>query len=518
LYPQSEVLYVLLIKSCEAKFKMNQSKKSLTLFLMISSIALLLVLQVFWLTSSYEKAYFDLRRDTNMLFRSTVIAMRDSLLVRSIERVPSETDTIQGKPLFFSRQMDTLINYEVRKAKTKKSIDAAQVQVYITSTSSSDSAKHLLPPLMRHGGFEGGGRFIIRRGPDSLSIDSLRVHVSKALAKSGQHVTFDIKHSFFNPGPFEVGGRVRGFFRNNPEKEEEHFEASVFSNQLFSDWVRYDPMHRYSIMLSDFRPMLLKEITLQFFFSLFLTAVTIAAFVMLYRSIRSQQRLMELKNDFISNMTHELKTPIATVSVALEALKNFNGMGNPKLTAEYLDIAQHELNRLTLLTDKVLKTSAFEDHGIEYTTESVNLETTIDQILNSMKLVFEKQKATVSFDKEGNNFAVQGGSIHLTNVIYNLLDNALKYSPDQPAIRIFLKEQREKIILSVTDNGLGIPSEFKNKIFEKFFRVPTGNVHTIKGYGLGLSYVDTVIKNHKGTIHVESESGKGSVFTITLLK
>jgi two-component system phosphate regulon sensor histidine kinase PhoR len=135
-----------------------------------------------------------------------------------------------------------------------------------------------------------------------------------------------------------------------------------------------------------------------------------------------------------------------------------------------------------------------------------------------MQLVFEKHQANVSFTKEGSDFSMEGSEAHLTNVIYNLLDNALKYSPEQPTLNINLESRNENLILSIQDNGLGIPSEYKKKIFEKFFRVPTGDIHTIKGYGLGLSYVASVVKQHQGTIDVISEGGKGSRFILNLPK
>jgi signal transduction histidine kinase len=132
-----------------------------------------------------------------------------------------------------------------------------------------------------------------------------------------------------------------------------------------------------------------------------------------------------------------------------------------------------------------------------------------------MKLLFDKNRARVSFNVEGSNFIAEGEATHITNVIYNLLDNALKYSPENPEIKVSLKESAGKLILSVQDNGVGIAAEYKNRVFEKFFRVPTGDVHNIKGYGLGLNYVLSIMKAHDGTVEVESEPGKGSNFIIT---
>jgi two-component system phosphate regulon sensor histidine kinase PhoR len=189
------------------------------------------------------------------------------------------------------------------------------------------------------------------------------------------------------------------------------------------------------------------------------------------------------------------------------------------LTEEYLEIAQNELNRLNILTDKILKTSSFENKGVEYNAEPVELDKLVEQVLGSMKLVFEKQHAKVSFTKEGTEFHLMGSTVHLTSVVYNLLDNALKYSREIPEIEVRLlatapinSRLQSKIM------ELEFRQSIKKKVFEKFFRVPTGDVHNIKGYGLGLSYVESVVKSHKGTIEVVSEQGTGSSFVITLPK
>ncbi|MET0393013.1 MAG: HAMP domain-containing sensor histidine kinase, partial [Chitinophagaceae bacterium] len=258
------------------------------------------------------------------------------------------------------------------------------------------------------------------------------------------------------------------------------------------------------------------KLKLPVLFSLLLVGLTIASFVLLYRNMLRQKRLADLKNEFISNITHELKTPIATVGVAIEALKNFNAMHDPARTREYLDISQNELQRLNLLVDKVLKLSVFEKKAIELKKEMFDFRQLTEEIMNSMRLQFEKYRAQVSLHTEGGQFAIEADKLHITSVVYNLLDNALKYSPENPVIDVWLRSHPQHLELSVQDKGLGIPAEYRQKVFDKFFRVPTGDRHNIKGYGLGLSYVAAVVRHHKGTIAVESESGKGSTFTITL--
>jgi two-component system phosphate regulon sensor histidine kinase PhoR len=230
-----------------------------------------------------------------------------------------------------------------------------------------------------------------------------------------------------------------------------------------------------------------------------------------------QQRLAEIKNDFISNITHELKTPIATVGVAIEALKNFNAIDDPQRTREYLDISSNELQRLSLLVDKVLKLSMFEKKEIELKYETADLKDIVNEVVSSMRLQIEKYGADVSVTSEDNT-VLEGDRLHLLSVVFNLLDNALKYGKDEPVIRIELKEKETNVELNVIDNGIGIPSNYKDKIFEKFFRVPVGNTHNAKGYGLGLSYAAHVIKKHNGIISVDSQPGVGSTFTIVLPK
>jgi two-component system phosphate regulon sensor histidine kinase PhoR len=230
-----------------------------------------------------------------------------------------------------------------------------------------------------------------------------------------------------------------------------------------------------------------------------------------------QKRLGDIKNEFISNITHELKTPIATVSVAIEALRNFNASINPQRSKEYLDISANELQRLSLLVDKVLKLSMFEKKEVDLKYEPLNLQDLIQEVVSSLRLQFEKKNAAISITAEGDT-ALEGDRLHLVSVIFNLLDNALKYTYDNPRINIATTGSGNKVSLAISDDGIGIPDVYREKVFEKFFRVPTGNLHNAKGYGLGLSYVAQVVNKHNGTIKVEPIEGGGSKFVIVLPK
>lgn len=273
----------------------------------------------------------------------------------------------------------------------------------------------------------------------------------------------------------------------------------------------------YDLTLTSTFPYFLERLKLPILFSLLLVGITITSFVLLYRTLLRQQRLAILKNEFISNITHELKTPIATVGVAIEALKNFNAIDDPARTREYLDISQQELQRLNLLVDKVLKLSMFEKKEIELKYEEIDLKDLVAEVVASMRLQVEKFGARVMVRTAGDT-TLKADRLHLLSVIFNLLDNALKYSKDAPEINIELKEEPGKLVLVIADNGIGIPPEFKEKIFDKFFRVPHGDTHNAKGYGLGLSYTAHVVRKHQGKIELTSEPGQGSQFIITLPK
>lgn len=260
----------------------------------------------------------------------------------------------------------------------------------------------------------------------------------------------------------------------------------------------------------------LGKIKWQISFSILLVFITLLSFIFLYRTLVSQRRLALMKDEFISNITHELKTPIATVIVAIEALKNFNALDDPGRSKEYLDISAIELQRLSMLVDKVLRLSMFENQQIKLNKEYFDLYSLSVEIINVMKLQFEKANAVVSLHKQGEKFTMHADKVHISSLLYNLLDNALKYSNASPVIDVNIISHATFIELSIADNGIGIAPEYKGKIFEKFFRVPAHGHHETKGYGLGLSYVNHIAHLHLGFVEVQSEEGKGSTFSVKL--
>jgi signal transduction histidine kinase len=232
-----------------------------------------------------------------------------------------------------------------------------------------------------------------------------------------------------------------------------------------------------------------------------------------------QKKFAEIRNDFLNNMTHELKTPISTVSVAIELIKDNRYPLEENKKQEFLSIAQAELKRLTMLVEKVLKTAAFEKSEITLSAEKFDAIPWLRETLLGCKPLFEASGADVETVVEPVSLLVYADKTHLTNILQNLLENAIKYNDKKkPKIIVSLNESDAFFELMVSDNGKGIPAHFIEKVFDKFFRVPSGDLHHTKGYGLGLSYVKSIAELHGGFVSARSVEEKGSIFTIRLPK
>ncbi len=232
--------------------------------------------------------------------------------------------------------------------------------------------------------------------------------------------------------------------------------------------------------------------------------------------ILKQKRLSEIQKDFINNMTHEFKTPIATIAISSDVLKNPSIVHNPERLLNYASIIGEEANRLKSQVERVLQMASVEKDEIRLKKEAVNLHETIRKAVEHNQLSLTNKGGNINFDLRATQPYLQADSLHLTNILYNLLDNAIKYTRHAPEISIATYNTKQGICLSIQDNGIGIGREEQKKIFDKFYRVPTGNLHDVKGFGLGLNYVRGMVKAHGGSIQLESEPDKGSTFRVFL--
>jgi two-component system phosphate regulon sensor histidine kinase PhoR len=252
--------------------------------------------------------------------------------------------------------------------------------------------------------------------------------------------------------------------------------------------------------------------------SLVFILVIVLCFYYAIRVILRQKALSDTKNDFINNMTHEFKTPLATVSLAVEALQDPELSNQETFRGRYLGIIKEENKRLVGQVEKVLQAAALDKNEFNLKLEPLHLPDLIQTCIDQIGLQVESRGGKIELLVELQDPYLEGDHFHLSHIFNNLLDNATKYSPSNPMIRVTVKEQGTAVCILLRDQGIGMSREAVKKIFDKFYRVPTGNVHDVKGFGLGLSYVKTMVEAHKGAISVQSELGKGSTFTINLPK
>ena len=230
--------------------------------------------------------------------------------------------------------------------------------------------------------------------------------------------------------------------------------------------------------------------------------------------ILKQNRLSEVQKDFINNMTHEFKTPISTISVSAEVLNNPEIISKPEKLSKYAGIIQSENNRLKKQVDRVLQMAVVDREKINLKYEMVDLHDMIDTIVDTFKIA--NNGVRIDCQLNAARHTVVGDPLHISNIVYNLIDNSIKYCHESPEIQIATYDDISGIKMSVTDNGIGIREEFQRKIFRKFYRIPTGNIHDVKGFGLGLNYVSHMLKSHGGKISIKNNPEKGCTFTIFL--
>ena len=314
------------------------------------------------------------------------------------------------------------------------------------------------------------------------------------------------------------------------------FEFGIYSNKLVtkikSDGFRYDKNATYSIpiltdnegnnkyeLLVTFphkKKFLLSELVSITILSIIFTLIIVVAYTSALNQLIRQRQISEIKTDFINNMTHEFKTPIATINLALDAIKNPKIIEDKEKVLRYLQMIRDENKRMHAQVENVLRISKLEKKELDITKESNNIQDIIDEAIEHVNLILEDRQGTITSHYNAMRTTVLVNEVHFTNVIVNILENAIKYSPNVPKIDIYTENVKDSIIIRIKDNGLGMSKVAQNRIFEKFYREHTGDLHNVKGHGLGLAYVKRIVDDHNGHVYVESEKGKGSTFIIKL--
>lgn len=504
----------------------KQKKNWLPLGLIAVSMLLLLTSQVIWLQRTYRAEKSQFVKRSGELLDLAARELYDSLTITRLKEEVGMNDSCHIQLRIGSEPGKRTLNYSktvISRSEefpplpglpdfSKDSLQSVhfdsthmmvitqfnsgnkpfQESSLIASTTQDTGLNHLLRVTNRA---PAGMRILFSLADDSLSIDTVALRYTEYLQQENSYTTFELKAS---DDPAPTGGSWLS-------------TSSVGVNMLGSQ--------RFTAYFSDYRSFLLGRMWEEILFSVLLFGLIGLAFAFIYRSWYKQMRLSLLKNDLLSNITHELKTPISSVSVAIEALRDFGVLQDPQLTREYLDISRDELKRLSLLVDRVLRLTTFEQKDPDLHLEKLDMAEISQTILRTMQVQFDQYEGRHELELSGQDFSLQGDRTHLSSVLFNLLDNALKYrNGENPRIQLRLEEKAHALEVSVKDNGVGIPAAYQERVFEKFFRVPQGNVHNTKGYGLGLSYVAAVVAKHGGQIRLQSQSGVGSQFTLIFPK
>jgi two-component system phosphate regulon sensor histidine kinase PhoR len=339
---------------------------------------------------------------------------------------------------------------------------------------------------------------------ERINLNALGRSIKAELKRQGISLEFRLTVKTFPSGIEKV---VFGDKNFNPNHKTE------YRTLLFPNDTKPQPNWFY-IYFPAQNSFLLKETGLLVIPTFLLTAMLIGIFVYTILIILKQKKLSDIKNDFINNMTHELKTPISTISLASQMLRDNSLNNTPKSVDHISGIIYQESKRLTTQVEKVLQMAVFNEGSLKLKFKELNVNTLIETVVLNFELRVKSRNGELTSDLKADASNIWGDEVHITNVLFNLLDNAVKYSKDEPKIHIATELKDNYLVVSVKDHGIGIQSEHLNQIFERFYRVPTGNVHDVKGFGLGLSYVKKIVEVHKGKIKVESALHKGTKFMI----
>ncbi len=270
------------------------------------------------------------------------------------------------------------------------------------------------------------------------------------------------------------------------------------------------------VVVPGIKNMILNQLWWMIASSILFTVLILSAFFITLRALLKQKKLSEIKSDFINNMTHEFKTPLATISLAVDALKN-EKVVNDKTKMEYFSgIIKEENKRMNKQVETILQAAMLDKQQIQLNLKTFHAHDLINTAVNNMKLPVEEKQGKLEVNFEATNDLICADEVHFTNLVNNLLDNAVKYSKDNLVIRLCTMNAGNHFRIRIEDNGIGMNKETLHRIFEKFYRAHTGNIHNVKGFGLGLSYVKTIVSAHHGKIKAESTLGRGSCFTIDM--
>jgi two-component system, OmpR family, phosphate regulon sensor histidine kinase PhoR len=341
-------------------------------------------------------------------------------------------------------------------------------------------------------------------------------------------IAFDAQNMEKIPFEFGLAASYNGVF--HMERQSENFE------QWYSDTVNHyqhiTPLIPPSgsaaenltadevmiIIVPNVKNIVYKSLRPRIIIAILFTLTIFAAFYLTVHTMLRQKKMSEIKNDFINNMTHEFKTPIATISLAVDAIRNQKVQSDPTKLTYFSDIIKEENQRMNRQVETILKSALMDRQEVQLNLKALNAHQIIQDVADNFALRLQEKQGGLELHLDAENDLIQADEVHFSNLVNNLMDNAVKYAKDNvpPHIRISTSSNPKKFFFKIEDNGIGMSRETLKRIFEKFYRAHTGNIHNVKGFGLGLNYVKDIVDAHNGHVKVDSILGKGSCFTIEL--
>jgi len=457
------------------KIKLWKNRKAIKLYAVVA-ILIITVFQVYWLYTVYEGKKNIIIKESENILRSAVLDMDSKSMETHIldNRIPHTSE------------LDDVTKQLLKALKNNKEI---KVRMEVAGEQLSDSAsKEMLGKLAQD-------------TPALFSGQSKKVYnyIKEELAVAFGNLQFSVIHA------------KRGKTDKYP------VYATVADAATDTIRSQFDGQQEYSLEFTNTRLIVFNEMISSIVLSIFYMILYISAIILLIFNVNKSRKLMEQKDNFTHNMTHEFKTPMATISAAIEALNNYNVLDDKEMTKEYLGLMKGDLDRLINMTDSILYNAKMSDGGMSMQYENTLLPGFLNQVVDNLKPVLEKKETVVKVFFELDEIPVKIDKEHFGNVFRNLIDNSIKYSKEKPVIDINIFTEGNFVKILFSDNGIGIPDKYQNEIFKPYFRVLENHSYTTKGYGLGLSYIKQIIDLHHGKIQLAGKKATpGTTFEILI--
>jgi len=454
------------------------------------AVIALVGVQSYWVRSAMVVRHDNFVRSVNEAFDGVSFRLEKSDLA---DRLEATIDFIDQSPNYVIPYNDSLfsaLKYEFRDITTQDDLDAFY-RKYVNS--GGFEREHMLLESFHQ---------IEKRLSHNLLDSLIRDELNK------KSISAKFQFGVFSTERGQMVLKSKG--SNQIELLEKGYAFTLFPGDLLEEpdyLMLYFPRER-SFLMGQMAELLIISISL--------ILIIIFSFTYTVMTIYRQKRISVMKNDFINNMTHEFKTPISTISLACQALKDQDVTKSERLYDTYIGVIGEENSRLGAMAEKILQSAVLEKSLLELNREWLDIHKVIKDVVNKIGIQVQIKDGRIDTDFKADPSKVYADKVHITNVISNLLDNANKYTPQKPKIIVRTENVNTGILISIEDNGIGISKKNQKKIFDKLYRVPMGDLHDFKGFGLGLSYVKAIVEYHKGSIRLESELKKGTKFDVFL--